>query len=263
VAAPHVYGVDFSGAADAGKCIWIAEATVRDGFLSVRHCYPARDLPGSGVARQPALAALRELISSRPDAVFGIDVPFGLPSALVDESSWPDFATRFVGRYADADAFKAACSERAEGRELKRRTDREARTPFSAYNLRLYKQTFHGLNDVIGPLVADRSAAAMPMQDRAVGRALLVEVCPASTLVLNGVNEPYKRPDRRDARARIVEWLVRTTPMAIPADLRARAVGDPKGDAVDALIAAGAAARALTTSAVASTTHMVEGYVYL
>jgi len=264
VTAADVYGVDFSGAADAGKCIWIAETTVRDGFFSVRDCYPARDLPGSGVARQLALAALREFISSRPDAVFGIDVPFGLPAALVDQSNWRDFATRFVGRYGGADEFKAGCLARANGRELRRDTDRAARTPFSAYNLRLYKQTYHGLNDVIGPLIADRSAAAMPMQNRAAGRALLVEVCPASTLIFNGVNEPYKRGERRDARARIVNWLVRRTPMAIPADVRALAVEDPNGDAVDALIAAGAAARALTTPAAATTTtHELEGCVYL
>jgi Protein of unknown function (DUF429) len=263
VTAQRVYGVDFSGATDAGKGIWIAETAVRDGFLSVRRCYPARDLPESAVGRQVALKALRELIASRPGAVFGIDVPFGLPATLVDESSWPDFATRFVGRYADAEAFKAACSERAGRRELKRQTDQEARTPFSAYNLRLYRQTFHGLNDVIGPLVADHSAAALPMQQRGSGGALLVEVCPASTLIFNGVNEPYKRRERGDARARIVEWLVRTTPMAISADVRALAVADANGDAVDALIAAGAAARALTTPATATATHMLEGYVYL
>lgn len=260
---PVVYGVDFSGAADAGKRIWIAEATVQQEFLSVRACYPARELPGSGVGREAALAALRDLIASRRDAVFGIDVPFGLPAVLVTETRWVDFATRFAGRYTDADAFKADCFAQASSRELKRDTDTDARTPFSAYNLRLYKQTFYGLNELIGPLVAAGSAVAMPMQDRVGGRALLVEVCPASTLIRHGVEGPYKGRARADARARLVEWLVRTTPMAIPAAIRARAVRDPDGDAVDALIAARAAARAFTTPAAPTTAHMLEGYVYI
>jgi hypothetical protein len=259
----EVFGIDFSGAADAGKWIWIAGATFRDDFLAVHDCYPASQLRSRGVARGLALAALRELISSRRDAVFGIDVPFGLPAALLDESSWPEFAVRFVGRYSDAERFKEACWARANGRELRRQTDREARTPFSPYNLRLYKQTFHGLNDVIGPLVAAGSAVAVPMQEPLDGRALLVEVCPASTLHRHDVDEPYKGRGGAPARERLVEWLVGATPMAIPAPIRAAAVRDPNGDVLDAIIAAGAAARAMKEDAEPAAAHLREGFVYL
>jgi hypothetical protein len=169
----------------------------------------------------------------------------------------------FVGRHRDAGAFKESCLKQAGGRELRRQTDLTAHTPFSAYNLRLYRQTFHALNDVIGPLVVSGAAVAVPMQPPSDGRALLVEVCPASTLIDHAVRVPYKQKAQRSARANLVEWLVRTTPMAIPADIRARAIRDANGDAVDALIAAAAAWRASRAVPSSQPLHRLEGFVYL
>jgi Protein of unknown function (DUF429) len=258
-----VYGVDFSGAVDAGKRIWIAEAVPCDGVLSVRALDPAYKLPGSAVGRRPALCALRRLIGARPAAVVGIDVPFGLPAALVGQASWLDFLRWFVGRYPDADGFKSACLDAANGKELKRATDRSARTPFSAYNLRLYRQTFFALDEVIGPLVLAQEAVAAPMQPRTAGRTTLVEVCPASTLKAHGRYVPYKRPEHRPGRVRIVEWLARTTPMAIPAELYSVAVADANGDAVDALVAVAASWRASRAGPSTASLHRLEGFVYL
>ena len=258
-----VYGVDFSGAVDAGKRIWVAEAVAPDGVLSVRTLEPAQELPGSAAGRGPALGALRRLIAARPAAVVGIDVPFGLPAALIGQATWLDFLRWFVGRYPDADAFKAACWAAAAGQELKRTTDRSALTPFSAYNLRLYRQTFFALEEVIGPLVLAREAVAAPMQPRTAGRATLVEVCPASTLKAYDQYVPYKRAEHRAGRARILEWLARTTPMAIPVELRSVAVADANGDAVDALVAAAASWRASSAAPSTIPLHRLEGFVYL
>ena len=43
----HIYGIDFSGAQDAGNKIWIAEGVVKVDSLFIEDCYRARDLQDS------------------------------------------------------------------------------------------------------------------------------------------------------------------------------------------------------------------------
>ena len=38
----HIYGIDFSGAQDAGKKIWIAEGVVKGDSLLIEDCFKAR-----------------------------------------------------------------------------------------------------------------------------------------------------------------------------------------------------------------------------
>jgi len=40
----HIYGIDFSGAQDAGKKIWIAEGIVKAESFLIEDCFSARDL---------------------------------------------------------------------------------------------------------------------------------------------------------------------------------------------------------------------------
>jgi hypothetical protein len=54
----RVFGIDFSGAKDAGDRIWIAGGPVADGVLAIESCYPARDLSGAGKKRDRCLEAL-------------------------------------------------------------------------------------------------------------------------------------------------------------------------------------------------------------
>ena len=64
--------------------------------------------------------------------------------------------------------------------------------PFAAYNLRIYRQTFYGVRDVLAAAVARQAAAVIPMQEYAANKAWIVEACPASTLKSLGVYRPYK-----------------------------------------------------------------------
>ena len=60
----HIYGIDFSGAQDAGKKIWIAEGVVKGGSLLIEDCFRARDLQDSGNELDiclPALKAMRKI----------------------------------------------------------------------------------------------------------------------------------------------------------------------------------------------------------
>lgn len=243
----RVAGIDFSGARDAGKRIWIARGAVTGGTVVVEDCFRASELPGSGVARAAAMPALVEFLAGETDAVIGLDFPFGLPAPLIAERSWPEFVAGFAARHRDADAFRAACMAATGGRELKRRTDTRARTPFSAYNLRIYRQTYEGIRNVLAPLLAGDRARAIPMQPPEDGKPVLAEACPASVLKAEGLYGSYKGAgsDRAEARRVIIRQLTAKGLIApLATGLRKRLVSDPGGDALDAVVAAIAAARA-------------------
>ena len=57
-----IYGIDFSGARDAGNKIWIAKGVSDSETLIIEDCYRARDLPSSGKDIKVCLAAIVNLI---------------------------------------------------------------------------------------------------------------------------------------------------------------------------------------------------------
>jgi hypothetical protein len=266
----RVYGVDFSGAKDAGNRIWIASGVVDEDALLIEACYRARGLPGSARDRGRCLEALRRFIAGERDAAFGLDFPFGLPRELVVQDSWQGFVLSFPQVYANPEALRRFCREAAGGRELKRVTDRESQTPFSPYNLRLYRQTYYGIRDVLHPLVRDDLACVLPMQPARPGRSWVLEICPASTLKREGLYKPYKgKTDaHRASREVILDQLQAVAPLAIPRQaVRAAILEDRGGDALDSVVAALAVLRALRDPSLRTVegyvAHTVEGYVYI
>lgn len=263
----HFYGVDFSGAANAGSHIWIAQGIVQAEALVITGCRQARDLTGGGVERAVALPALCSLIAAAGSAVFGMDFPFSLPERLIQQEAWQTFAEAFAETYPDAESFRAQCRALTDGRELKRRTDVETATPFCAYNLRMYRQTYYGIRDVLAPLVRDGAAAVLPMQRVIAGKPLLLEVCPAVLLKARGLYFPYKGPGAAlmHARRDLLESLTADHRLRVPEELRDRLIADTHGDALDSVIAAyGAflAAVADPTFATISPDYQLEGKVY-
>jgi hypothetical protein len=239
-------GVDFSGARDAGRRIWIARGRDDAGRLAIESVIPALALPDGGQPPATAWAALRASIAAARDAVIGLDMPFGLPRPVVAEANWAEFVRAFAGRHGDAAAFRAAMCAHGLG-EIKRRTDIETKTPFAGWNVRMYRQTHAALAHVLAPLIAADAIRAAPMQPAAPGKPLLIEVCPASTLKDTGLYFPYKgrSGERRAARAAILDGLVRRGHFVPPAaPLREAVLADIGGDALDAVIAAATAFRA-------------------
>ena len=241
----RVIGVDFSGAQRAGDHIWIAVGTQLAGRLTLDDCWPARELPRGASDRETALAALRDFLASERRAAAGLDFPFSLPRPLIGETVWEDFLRGFPARYPDAQSLRAECRHAAGGRELKRCTDIEAKVPFSAYNLRLFRQTHAGIGGVLRPLVESGAARVIPMQAPAPGKVLLAEACPASLLKRLHLYFPYKGRGGAlwDSRARLVDSLINNGLLNKPdKSMRDCVVDDRGGDALDAVLAAIAAA---------------------
>jgi hypothetical protein len=258
----RVYGVDFSGARDAGKRIWLAGGMADGDVLRIDECVQAKDLPGSAANRDECLAALRAFIAGSGACAFGLDFPFGLPRALLKQQTWQDFVLAFPDEHPDAEAFRESCRQAAGGCELKRLTDREGKTPFSAYNLRLFRQTYYGIRDLLQPLVREGSACVRPMQRVEPDKPWILEICPASTLKREGLYLPgYKnREGGYSARVRILDGLEATGSLSVSSpDLRSMILNEPRGDALDSVVAAFATWRALRDDA----DYALEGFVYV
>ena len=214
--------------------------------MTLDSCQPARELASGARYRESALAALVEFLSGERRAAVGLDFPFSLPRSLIEETTWEAFLRDFPARYPDADSLREACRRAAGGRELKRRTDIAAKVPFSAYNLRLYRQTHAGIATVLRPLMEADAARVVPMQASAPGKVLLAETCPASLLKRLGLYKPpYKgRGDPpQSARTNLINWLIQRGLLEKPQkSLRNLMIEDKGGDAIDAMLAAVATA---------------------
>lgn len=262
-----VYGIDFSGAREAGKRIWIARGIIKGDVLLITECSKAEDKLGPGGNRGQILKALSEFISKRNDSIFGLDFPFGIPRSLIKEESWEQFVISFEDTYSTPEKFRTVCKLRTDDRELKRFTDSEAKTPLSPYNLRLYKQTYFGIRDVLGPLIKDNTVCVLPMQRPLPHRPWVLEVCPASTLKRENLSLPYKGGGeiKRTARVKILEGIKRTGLVKIEKlALRPKILEDRGGDALDSVIAAFATFRALRDRFTfdRDSPYIFEGWVY-
>ncbi|WP_374374317.1 hypothetical protein [Dongia sp.] len=243
----RLLGIDFSGASDAGAKIWIATARRHDGPLTIDDCRPAMALPDGAKAPEVALAALRRYIIEEPETIAGCDFPFSLPLDLVGAKDWRRFALDFTRRYPTPLDFHDLCHQATGGLEVKRRTDKEDRTPFNSFNLRLYRQTWWGIGHLLAPLVARDEAWVWPQMPRQETKPLLVEVCAACSLIRLDHYPSYKgrTPKHRKARAGILDLLVARGWLAPPKrGLRSLLLDNTGGDALDAVIGAVAVNRA-------------------
>jgi hypothetical protein len=240
----RIFGLDFSGAKKAGRLIWLAEGRQSGRGFHILTCMPAAELPGGAADRERALAALRNFIASTSDAIFGCDFPFSLPNALLRAKTWPDFLARFD--HASAEAFRKHCCNLTGGKEPKRKTDEESKTPWSAFNVRLHHQTYHGLAGLLRPLVRQDMANVLPMQKPRQGRAWIIETCPASTLKYLHWRGSYKSTGLGSQRQAILALLRDQAGLqALPSSIERIVLENAGGDALDSIIAALATAAAL------------------
>lgn len=273
-----VFGVDFSGAREAGRAIWIARASVgrRDGRLDLLDLRSLDELTGE-VQRELVLRRLVSTIAREGRALWGIDFPFGLPIELEEAgATWRqqlEFVAAREGNAADFGRWcVAACRARLGKAHVRRQTDTETRTPFDCYHYRIVHQTFHGMRDVLRPLVRGGRADVAPFVLPRDGRPLVVEACPSSTLKrLRLPHQLYKQPqaaaiDGRRRRTRLAILAGLAPLVEVPAPLRRRMLENPGGDALDAVVAAvgvhDALRRADLPTLAAHPRYPREGYVF-
>jgi hypothetical protein len=243
----RILGIDFSGAQDAGRKIWVAEGRRNDGPLTIDNCQPAIDLQGGSKRPDIAIAALARHILSERDTVAGCDFPFSLPLELVMAKDWRRFALDFTQRFVDPLSFHDLCHRATNGIEVKRRTDREDKTPFNSYNLRLYRQTWWGIGHLLAPLVSANAAIVWPQMQKSAGKPVIVEICAACSLIRLDCYPSYKGRTlaHRQARRRILDVLIARNFLAPPGRaLRNMLLDNQGGDALDAVIGAVAVNRA-------------------
>ena len=264
----RILGIDFSGATDAGRKIWVAETRfdplAADQPLKIETCIPAVELPQSGTSPYLAIAALANYITVDPTTIAGCDFPFSLPAALVDAATWRDFIDAFPRRFPDQESYRNDNRQRTNRIELKRQTDRIAGTPFNSYNLRLYRQAWWGMAYLLHPLVAQQRATIAPQMRRGKRKPTLIEICAACSLKDLDCYPAYKgrEPIHRAARQRILDCLI-ALQLLVPPQRRLRQLllDNNGGDALDAVIGAIATARADLT-APADPIHRLEGRVF-
>jgi hypothetical protein len=262
----RILGIDFSGARDAGRKIWIAESHLSSrGLLAVTDIRPACELENSGDAPDVAIASLRRHLLAEADTVAGCDFPFSIPRALIEEESWEAFISAFPGRFDHADAFRDWAFRKAGMKEARRQTDKAAKTPFNSYNIRIHRQTWWGVKALLHPLVTSGMAAIRPYQSMPRdGRPVVIEICPASSMKSIGFYPPYKgrSEQHRLARHMVIRRLVDDGYLEMPErSVRRRLLDNAGGDALDAVIAAIATAQA-DLSRDADANELFEGRIY-
>jgi hypothetical protein len=243
-----IVGLDFSGAAKAGRTIWLAACRLNAGGLAVSSINRLDRRVGHE-DRDLALAALVSLVQASDRTLWGMDFPFGLPIEL-GWRDWTEQLRAVTGWTGGASEFGRRCCEIAlkQGPRMHvyRATDRETKTPFDCYHYRIVYQMFHGMRDVLAKLDADPSTAILPFRfDRlARARRIVVEACPGSTLKRLGLpHQNYKQPsggplEARRIRTRHTILDAIATHVSFEATHRRVMMRDPGGDAMDALIAA-------------------------
>jgi hypothetical protein len=182
-----VIGVDFSGAALAGKNAWLAEFAVRNDFsLDLLQLNSIGQLAKSET-REAACQYLVHRISASSQTLFGLDFPFGLPIEL-GLGSWTRQLQHIHQFKGGAPEYGRALVEMAKSTldklHVRRQTDTESRTPFDCYHYRIIYQTFHGMRDVLRPISKQPQSAVLPFQYSKANEARhwVGEVCPSSTL---------------------------------------------------------------------------------
>lgn len=260
-----IYGVDFSGAKQAGRNTWVARIErngrgARESPYSLVGLSRLETLCGTS-ERADALAHLVEMISQSERALWALDFPFGLPVEVMGTNSSWSAQFEFLYEWKDDDyGVGLECVRRSQklvGRKhIRRLTDIEEKAPFDPYHYRIIYQTFYGMRDVLAPLSRRRRTAILPFHYRrlAAARRVIVEACPASTLKrLNLPHQNYKQPEggplvpkRRRTRSAILDGL---EPYVHIADTdRRRLMRDGGADALDSVIAAIGAARSWRSS---------------
>ncbi len=248
-----LHGVDFSGADSGGA----AKIRVVERDLGAPRA-PVRLL--GQFDRGALVRAIRASAEDGRLHLWRVDAPGGVPLATLGECGVPPewrAAAAWMRDLGSPRGWRSAVRERTR-REPRRACDTAASTPMAPMNLRIFKQTWTFVCEVLLPL-AEAGIAVEPMSPVAGARVVVCEGCPASVLAGKGwARRGYKGGGAppADVRADIVREL-RNAGMAIPPALAEKAIADVEGDLLDALLLASE-----PVQTVVPREALIEGWVY-
>lgn len=262
---PDVVGIDFSGAQDAGRHIWIAEGNISSGVLSVTDCNQASDIFGR-TDKNPVFDELVDWIESLTAATVGIDFPFGVPevaaNVMFQANSWSGFVNSQLWSGLTPDRFRQQCTNLCKSEVRDTDAMRRAGCP---HDIRIYKQTFHGIRDILKPLL-DRNVSVAPMVNN--GNPTVLETYPAATLAQEDGLFATRYKNSSSSRNRLsqnLQALSGLQDLDISGVPSTKVTDDNSGDALDSIVAALATFRAVNNSNPfrVSPHTPIEGHIYV
>ena len=238
-----IHGIDFSGADGGGA----AKIRIAERELAAKSVVAIRPR----VDRNGLRRLIVECARDGREHLWRIDAPFGLARESLAsgvpglpegrEPTWIEVA-EWMASFPNARAWRGAMRESSR-REPKRTCDRALHTPLAPMNLRVFKQTFTVITEILLPL-AREGIAIMPVSMPTVaGSAALpstrvFEGCPASVLRHRGwPAKGYKGGGEppRAVREEIVR-LLRRDGLEIASETAVEAIQDAEGDLLDAIL---------------------------
>jgi hypothetical protein len=272
-----VYGVDFSGANQAGKNCWVAECHLgKNGLLECVSLKSLEEYCGSS-DRDQALAKLVELVRGSAHSIWGFDFPFAFPAGVLTETSWPSqfaFLKPFENDAKKCGLEFIKLAKQHSEKRIRRCTEIESRTPFDSYHYHIIYQTFFGMRLLLDPIHDDKTTAILPFQYPKLKDAerILVETCPSSFLKKHRLPfQKYKQTTgktlastQRDTRKIIFKGIDEY--VRLSDDVAKICMHNLGGDALDAVLSAIATWQSIPSADHAAIAkhqrYPLEGYVF-
>ncbi|MCE9620697.1 MAG: DUF429 domain-containing protein [Planctomycetes bacterium] len=228
-----LHGIDFSGAASGGA----AKIRVVERDLLKRH------EPIRSKGRMDRNGLVRHILESAKDGqphLFRIDAPFGLALESLRQfdvaPTWSAMA-EWLRDFKDPRIWRTAI-RKISREEPRRECDRVFRTPMAPMNLRVFKQTWTLIAEVLKPLSEAGIRIEPVVRGETSNHVTVCEGCPASILKLLGL------PDHgckgaglppQNLRERLVRELDQEH-LRVTDRIGQEAIADTEGDLLDAML---------------------------
>ena len=267
-----VYGIVYGGDRPRAKT-WLTRGVVTDGTLSIDRCAPVDEwFDGTEMPIEaPTLTTF--LAELPPTAAAGLDFPFGLPERIVIEENWGAFLREFPSWCTSPDDLRRQCERRVRlvdgSSETRLRATDEPLSAMSPFDESIVAATYHGVRDVLRPLVLSDSVRVPPMTPAHPDCPSVIEVYPAGTLVdLNVFTAGYEAPgdDGRELRSETLDGLVDAVDVELTIDDDVREACVEDAARLESLVAAHAVyrnSRSASALTVSDSQRLVEGQVFV
>lgn len=227
-----LHGVDFSGS-DAGGAAGIRIATRESGPQGVVERIERIDRAG---LRRRIVAGL----DTEDAHQWLIDAPFGVPLATLEacgiEATW-EATVRWMASFDSPRDWRRGVRSMTR-KEPRRTADRNSWTPLASMNLRIFKQTWTAMVELLVPLAA-AGVRVEPLAGPGDSKVVVAEGCPASLLKRAGDSaRGYKGPTEgnRQRRAEILDTARKDWGLRIAEEAASQAVAGQGGDDLDAVL---------------------------